>query len=32
MRRLGARLEWAVDPDRAFPVVAETVAEALRLP
>ena len=32
MRRLGARLEWAVDPERAFPAVAETVAEALRLP
>lgn len=32
MRRLGARLEWATDPDRAFPAVAETVADALRLP
>ena len=32
MRRLGARLEWAVDPERAFPAVAETVADALRLP
>jgi signal transduction histidine kinase len=32
MRRLGTRLEWAVDPERAFPAVAETVADALRLP
>ena len=32
MRRLGTRLEWAADPDRAFPVIAETVADALRLP
>jgi signal transduction histidine kinase len=32
MRRLGARLEVAADPDRAFPAVAETVADALRLP
>ncbi|HEY3335350.1 MAG TPA: GAF domain-containing sensor histidine kinase [Candidatus Limnocylindrales bacterium] len=32
MRRLGARLEWAVDPERAFPAVAEIVADALRLP
>ena len=32
MRGLGARLEWAVDPERAFPAIAESVAEALRLP
>lgn len=32
MARLGARLEWAADPDLAFPAIAETVAEALRLP
>ncbi|HYH91586.1 MAG TPA: histidine kinase [Candidatus Saccharimonadales bacterium] len=32
MRRLGLRLEWATDPARAFPAVAETLAEALRLP
>jgi signal transduction histidine kinase len=32
MRRLGARLEVAADPDRAFPAIAETVADALRLP
>jgi signal transduction histidine kinase len=32
MRRLGTRLEWAADPERAFPAIAETVAEALRLP
>ena len=32
MRRLGQRLEWAADPDRAFPAIVETVAEALRLP
>ena len=32
MHRLGARLEWAVDPDRAFPAIADTVAETLRLP
>ncbi len=32
MRRLGARLEWAADPQRAFPAIAETVADALRLP
>ena len=32
MRRLGRRLEWAADPARAFPAVAETLAEALRLP
>jgi signal transduction histidine kinase len=32
MRRLGLRLEWAADPERAFPAVAETLADALRLP
>ena len=32
MRRLGQRLELAADPDRAFPVIVETIAEALRLP
>ena len=32
MRRLGSRLEVAADPDRAFPAIAETVADALRLP
>ena len=32
MRVLGARLEWAVDPERAFPAITESVAEALRLP
>ena len=32
MRRLGTRLEVAADPDRAFPAIAETVADALRLP
>jgi two-component system NarL family sensor kinase len=32
MRRLGRRLEWATDPARAFPAVAETLADALRLP
>ena len=32
MRRLGQRLELAADPDRAFPVIVQTIAEALRLP
>jgi signal transduction histidine kinase len=32
MRRLGQRLEWAAEPDRAFPAIVETVADALRLP
>ena len=32
MRRLGQRLELAADPDRAFPVIVETVADALRSP
>jgi signal transduction histidine kinase len=31
MRRLGQRLEWAAEPDRAFPAIVETVADALRL-
>jgi signal transduction histidine kinase len=32
MRRLGRRLEWAGDPDRAFPAIVDTVAETMRLP
>ena len=32
MRRLGQRLEFAAEPDRAFPAIVETVADALRLP
>jgi signal transduction histidine kinase len=32
MQRLGARLEWAADPERAYPAIVETVADALRLP
>jgi two-component system NarL family sensor kinase len=32
MRRLGTRLEWATDPARAFPAVADTLVDALRLP
>lgn len=32
MRRLGTRLEWATDPAGAFPAVADTLAESLRLP
>ena len=32
MHTLGTRLEWATDPDRAFPAIAGTVAETLRLP
>ncbi len=32
IRRLGVRLELAADPDLAFPAIAETVADALRLP
>jgi signal transduction histidine kinase len=32
MRRLGQRLDLAADPDRAFPAIVETVADALRLP
>jgi signal transduction histidine kinase len=32
MQRLGARLEWAADPERAYPAIVETVADSLRLP
>ena len=32
MRRLGQRLEFAAEPDRAFPAIVDTVADALRLP
>ena len=32
IRRLGQRLDLAMDPARAFPVIAETVAGALRTP
>jgi signal transduction histidine kinase len=32
MRRLGQRLEFAAEPDRAFPAIVQTVADALRLP
>jgi two-component system NarL family sensor kinase len=32
MRRLGQRLQWAADPERAFPAIVETVGDALRLP
>jgi len=32
VRRLGQRLDFAVEPDRAFPAIVETVSEALRLP
>lgn len=32
MRRLAQRLDLAAEPDRAFPVIVETVASALRLP
>jgi signal transduction histidine kinase len=32
MRRLGQRLDLAADPDRVFPVIVETVADALRSP
>jgi signal transduction histidine kinase len=32
MQRLGLRLEWAADPDRAIPAIADTLADALRLP
>jgi signal transduction histidine kinase len=32
MRRLGQRLDLAVDPDRTFPAIVDTVAEALRAP
>ena len=32
MHRLGDVLEWAAEPDRAFPAIVDTVADALRLP
>ncbi len=32
MHTLGTRLEWATDPERAFPAIAETVSDTLRLP
>ena len=32
MHRLGEVLEWAAEPDRAFPAIVDTVADALRLP
>ena len=32
LRRLGQRLELAADPDRVYPAVVDTVADALRLP
>jgi signal transduction histidine kinase len=32
IRRLGQRLDLAVDPDRVFPTIVDTVAEALRAP
>ena len=32
MRRLGEVLEWAAEPDRAFPAIVDTVADALRPP
>jgi len=32
MRRLGQRLDLAMDPDRTFPAIVEIVAEALRAP
>jgi signal transduction histidine kinase len=32
LHRLGSRLEWAADPDRALPAIADSVADALRLP
>jgi signal transduction histidine kinase len=32
IRRLGQRLDLAVDPDRAFPVIVDAVADALRAP
>jgi signal transduction histidine kinase len=32
IQRLGSRLEWAADPERAYPAIVETVADALRLP
>ena len=32
MHRLGDVLQWAAEPDRAFPAIVDTVADALRLP
>lgn len=32
MRRLGQRLELAAEPERVFPTIVDTVADALRLP
>jgi signal transduction histidine kinase len=32
MHTLGARLEWAAEPELAFPAIADTVTETLRLP
>jgi signal transduction histidine kinase len=32
MRRLGEVLEWAADPDLAFPAIVHTLADDLRLP
>jgi signal transduction histidine kinase len=32
MHRLGEVLEWAAEPDRAFPAIVDTVADALRPP
>ena len=32
IRRLGQRLEWTAEPGLAFPAIAETVADSLRLP
>ena len=32
MHRLGDVLEWAAEPDRAFPAIVDTVADALRVP
>jgi len=32
IRRLGQRLDLAADPERAYPAIVDTVADALRLP
>jgi signal transduction histidine kinase len=32
MHTLGTRLEWAADPELAFPAIVDTVAETLRIP
>lgn len=32
VRRLGRRLEWTAERDRALPAIAETIADTLRLP